>query len=120
MTDYLKKGTFKWTNEAEKAFELIKLKMTQAPVLAFPDFEKIFEVDCDASHAGIGVVLSQEGKLVAFFSEKLNDTQSRYSTYDIEFYVIVQALKFWRCYLIDRSRRKYMKPLVQKNEVGGS
>ncbi|XP_050368930.1 uncharacterized protein LOC126787035 [Argentina anserina] len=100
MTNCLKSNIFNWTEAAERSFQAIKHAITNAPVLVLPDFQKIFEVDCDASKIGVGAVLSQEGKPVAFFSENLNETRQRYSTYDIEFYAIMQALRQWRQYLI--------------------
>jgi hypothetical protein len=86
---------FKWKEEAQKSFELLKQKVMVAPILMLPDFYKVFEVDCDASNLGIGGVLSQEGKPIAFPSENLNDPRKKYSTYDKEFYALVRALEHW-------------------------
>lgn len=71
---------------------MIKQRLTTTSVLALPDFIKVFEVDCDASHICIKVVLLQEGCLVAFFSEKLSDTLQKWLTHGLEFYAVLQAL----------------------------
>jgi hypothetical protein len=93
MLDTVKKRhkSFHRTEEAKKSFNLLKRKIMEQLVLVLSDFQKTFQVKCNASGFAIGVVLSQEDRLIAYFSEKLNEAKLKYSTYDKEFYAIIQA-----------------------------
>ena len=126
IIDCLKQGEFGWTKVAAKAFREIKKRMTEAPVMRLSDFTKAFEITCDASGIGICGVLSQEKHLVAYFSEKLNDTRQRYSTCD-KFYAVVQALRYWHHYLLpqefviysDHEALKYLNSQKKLNSREG-
>jgi hypothetical protein len=104
MMDIVKKRHkyFHWIVEAEKSFNLLKRKITEQPILVLPDFQKTFQVKCDARRFAIEAVFSQEDRPIAYFSETLNEAKLKYSTYDKEFYAIIHALKKWRHYLIPK------------------
>ncbi|KAG7599415.1 Reverse transcriptase RNA-dependent DNA polymerase [Arabidopsis suecica] len=100
LTEVIKKDVgFKWEQPQEEAFQSLKEKLTNAPVLILPDFLKTFEIECDASGIGIGAVLMQDQKPIAFFSEKLGGATLNYPTYDKELYALVRALQTWQHYL---------------------
>ena len=100
LNELTKKGVhFSWGKVQEHAFNVLKDKLTHAPLLQLPDFNKTFELECDASGIGLGGVLLQEGKPVAYFSEKLSGSVLNYSTYDKELYALVRTLETWQHYL---------------------
>ncbi|GJR06063.1 reverse transcriptase domain-containing protein [Tanacetum coccineum] len=85
--------------EQELAFQTLKDKLCNAPVLALPDGPEDFVVYCDASGIGLGCVLMQRGKVIAYASRQLKIHEKNYTTHDLELGVVVFALKIWRHYL---------------------
>jgi hypothetical protein len=94
-----KKVEFKWTQKCQEAFEELKNRLTTAPVLVLPDVHKPFSVYCDASYTGLGCVLMQEGRVVAYSSRQLKIHEKNYPTHDLELAAVVHALKTWRHYM---------------------
>ena len=93
---------FTWGERRQQAFALLKEKITKAPVLASPNFSKTFELECDASSIGVGVVLLQGGHPIAYFSDKLQGTALNYPTYDKVLYALVRALQTLEHYLVSK------------------
>eukprot|EP00253_Pinus_taeda_P003881 PITA_03881 len=103
ITTLLKKDAFSQTPEATKAFEHLKEAMCQAPALATPDFTKTFIVECDALGNGIGVVLMQEERPIAFEHRSIKGKCLHKAIYEKEMLVILHALKKWQPYLMGRN-----------------
>jgi len=90
---------FTWINKCEESFQELKRRLMSAPILVIPDVGKPFEVYCDVSHLGLGCVLMQEKKVVAYASRQLKVHERNYPTHDLELATIMFALKIWRYYL---------------------
>ncbi|GJP86348.1 hypothetical protein CLOP_g16380 [Closterium sp. NIES-67] len=100
LTALTRKGNaWEWTRQCQEAFDEVKTKLTNAPVLVLPDPSKPYEVVTVASIVGIGAVLLQEGRPVAFESRKLSPVEECYTTSEQELLAVVHALRTWRCYL---------------------
>ncbi|XP_056692219.1 uncharacterized protein [Spinacia oleracea] len=95
LTEQLKKNSFLWNDQAQNAFETLKLALVTAPVLAVPNFDKQFIVETDASKTGIGAVLMQEGHPLAFISRALGPKWQKLSVYEKELLAIVFAVQKW-------------------------
>jgi hypothetical protein len=94
MTVLLEKNAkFVWSDKCQVNFEELKKRLTTAPVLVLPDLSKNFSIYCDASRLGLGCVLMQEGKVVAYASRQLRKHELNYPTHDLELAAVVHALK---------------------------
>ena len=94
-----KAAKFQWTDACERSFQLLKDKLTTAPVLTLPEGPDGYVIYCDASGVGLGCVLMQHGKVIAYASRQLRKHEKNYPTHDLELAVVVHALKIWRHYL---------------------
>ena len=90
---------FEWTDKCEESFQELKRRLVTAPVLTLPNSSGEFVIYSDTSHKGLGCVLMQHGKVIAYASRQLKDYELRYPTHDLELAAIVFALKIWRHYL---------------------
>ncbi|XP_073051278.1 uncharacterized protein [Primulina eburnea] len=100
LTSLTRKATkFEWTIECQQAFQTLKDKLTSAPVLVLPCGTEDFVVYTDASKQGLGAVLMQREKVIAYASRQLKDYEKSYPTHDLELAAVVFALKIWRHYL---------------------
>jgi hypothetical protein len=99
LTALLKNNTFTWTPATNQDFQTLKAAMCTTPVLALPNFTKTFVLECDASGRGIGAVLMQDGRPLAFTSKHLSERHLGKSIYEKEMLVILHAVDLWLPYL---------------------
>ena len=122
LTNLLKKGKFEWNQDATTAFNLLKEAMTSTPTLAMPNFNAVFFVETDASGDGIGAVLSQQGRPIAFMSRALGVSRRSWFIYAKEMLAIIEAVRTWRPYLLGRkfiiqTDQKSLKHLLEQRIV---
>ena len=124
MTRLLQKNVrFEWSEKCQASFEKLKAFLTEAPVLTQPTFGKEYVIFTDASLNGLGCVLLQEGKVVAYASRQLKPRENNYPVHDLELVAIVFALKIWGHYLykekcfiyIDHKSLKYLPSQQELN-----
>jgi hypothetical protein len=102
MTERLKKGVkFSWAQKCEDVFHTLRAHLTTTPVLAQPDVSKPFDIYCDASRIGLGCVLMQDNRVIAYASRALKTHEQNYPTHDLELAAVIHALKIWRHHLMD-------------------
>jgi hypothetical protein len=122
LTDLTKKGAFKWSEQAQSTFDKMKKVMSTCPVLALPDFDQLFTLECDASGEGIGAVLMQNRHPLAYERRKLRGLELLYNIYDKEMLAIMHALAKFRQYLVGarfvvKSDHNSLKYLLEQKDL---
>ena len=108
LTRLIQKGVkFEWSGECEHSFKELKDKLVTAPILTFPSISSGFMVYSDAFHRGLGCVLMQDGKVVAYASRQLKPYERNYSTHDLELATVIFALKIWGHFLFGKTCEIY-------------
>ncbi|GJZ84247.1 putative reverse transcriptase domain-containing protein [Tanacetum coccineum] len=105
INDQEKKVVFDWGDKQEAVFQLLKEKLCSAPILALPEGAENFVVYCDASHKGLGAMLMQNEKVIAYALRQMKIHEKNYTTHDLELGAVVFALKIWRHYLYGTKTR---------------
>ena len=117
LTKLLQKGVkFEWDDKFQSSFDQLKKILAEAPMLTQPTPGRGYALYSDASRIGLGCVLMQDGKVVAYASKKMKPHERNYPTHDLELVAVMFALKIWRHYLygeicrilIDRNSLKYL------------
>ena len=98
---------FEWSEKCERSFQELKNRLVSAPILALPVSGKEFVVYSDASIQGLGCVLMQEGRVIAYASRQLKPHENNYPVHDLELAAVVLALKVWRHYLFGEKCKIY-------------
>ena len=106
LTKLLRKGVkFKWDDKCQSSFEQLKKILVEASVLTQPTSSREYVMYSDASKNGLGCVLMQDGKVVAYTSKQLKPHEQNYPTHDLELAAVVFTLKIWRHYLFGEKCR---------------
>jgi hypothetical protein len=101
MIELLKKGVkFSWDQKCEDAFHTLRAQLTTTPVLAQLDVSKPFDIYYDASGIGLGCVLMQDNRVIAYASRALRTREQNYPMHDLELAAVIHALKIWRHHLM--------------------
>ena len=103
-----KEVKFDWDDRCKEVFQELKRRLTSAPILIFPDRGQGYTVYCDASRDGLGCVLMQSGRVVAYGSRQLKNHEQNYHTHDMELAAVVFAMKIWCHYLYGEQFEVYL------------
>ena len=118
----MRKSGFEWNESATMAFQELKRAITNLPVLVLPDFQQEFTVEMDASGVGIGAVLSQNKRPIAYLSQAISSQGRIKSVYERELLAFVRAVTKWKHYLssqefVIKTDKRSLRHLLEQKSV---